>query len=404
MNILIAVGDVPATSGMPGSPRLWNLCRQLATRHRLFLAVRGESEERWRSFRRDPEVSRVFADVVRLPEEPRPSWWGRQHHRLRAACYLSSQYRNPAYHRRLRRLLSEDMVAGTRADLVYVDGLSMTQYFDRRAGLPMIADVHDCFSLLFSRSARRERRRLRRLAIALEARSIARMERSLAVRYGVVITNSSVDEGALRRLMPNGRVVTIPNGVDCEYWTPGSNGHHSRRVVFTGVMDYGPNVDAAQYCADEIFPLVRASVPDAELWLVGADPSPAVRELARREGVHVTGKVDDVRPYVRAASVCVCPIRFGAGIKNKILSALAMAKPVVTTSIGLEGIDARPDRHVLRADTPGEFADAVTRVLGDERLARQLGDNGCRLVTERYSWPAQAEAFEREIAATARRA
>ncbi|PYM94873.1 MAG: hypothetical protein DME04_06380 [Candidatus Rokuibacteriota bacterium] len=400
MNILVVTGDVPATSGMPGSPRLWNLCRELSRRHRLFLAVRGESEERWQWFLQNPEVSRVFAEVTRVPLEPPIPWWGLQHHRLRGACYLETRYRNPEYHRRLERLL-EDLVAKSRADLVYVDGLSMTQYFDRRIGLPMVADVHDCFSLLFARSARAEARRLRRVALALEARSIARLERSLAKRYGVVITNSTVDEAELRRLMPAGRVVTIPNGVDCEYWAPAPNGHPSHRIVFTGVMDYGPNVDAARYCADEIFPLVRAKVPDAELWLVGADPAPEVYRLGERSGVHVTGKVDDVRPYVHEAAVCVCPIRFGAGIKNKILAAMAMAKPVVTTSVGLEGIDAKPGNDVLCADTPQAFADEVASVLTTESLARQLGENGYRLVRERYSWAAQAEAFEREFAVAA---
>jgi sugar transferase (PEP-CTERM/EpsH1 system associated) len=396
MNILVLAGDVPATSEMPGSPRLWNLCRELSARHRIFLAARGQSDERWRWLRSHPDVNQVFADVLRLPEPPMPSWFGRQHHRLRLACHLDTRYQAPEYHRRLRAAITE-MVGAQRIDLVHVDGLAMTQYVDRQSGAPLIVDLHDCLTLLYQRIARSERHWWRKPQLHLETRSIGRWERSLAEHFALVVTNSSVDEAALRRLMPAGPVVTIPNGVDCDYFTPGNKGSGSRLVVFTGVMNYGPNVDAARFCADEIFPRVRAQVPDAELWIVGADPVPDVQSLGAREGVRVTGRVADMRPHIEAAGVCVCPMRFGAGMKNKILAAMAMGKPVVSTSVGLEGIDAQLGLEVLRADAPQDFADQVVGVLTSEPLARRLAEGGHRLVTERYSWRARAEALEREI-------
>lgn len=397
MNILVLAGDVPATSDMPGSPRLFSFCRELSRHHRLCLVARGESEERWQWFLDNPEVTKVFAEVTRLPDPPPATWWGRQHHRLRLACHLSSLYRNPEYDRHLREVIRGKILGKRPADLIYVDGLAMTQYLDTRCGVPMTVDLHDCSTLLYERRARRERRWRRKLALYLETRSLARWERSLAGRFGAIITNSSVDEATLRRLAPKGRIVTIPNGVDCEYFASPQNGHGSRRIVFTGVMNYGPNEDAARYCADEIFPLVRAKVPDAEFWVVGADPGPGVLGLGGRNGIHVTGKVDDIRPHMQAAGVCVCPIRYGAGIKNKVLAAMAMGKPVVSTSVGLEGIEARPGHHVLRADTPREFADEVVRVLTSEGLARRLGESGYRLVKEGYSWTAMAASLDRTL-------
>ncbi len=402
MNILVLAGDVPATSEMPGSPRLFSLCRELPRQHRLFLVARGESEERWRGFLENSEVAEVFAEVTRLPDPPPATWRGRQHHRLRLASHLSTLYRNPEYHRRLREVIGEE-IARRRADLVYVDGLTMTQYLDRRDGVSMTVDLHDCSTLLYERTARRERRWWRKPVLYLETRSIARWEGSLAERFGVIITNSTVDEAALRRLAPRGRIVTIPNGVDCEYFASAQNGHGSRRIVFTGVMNYGPNADAAQYCADEIFPRVRAKVPDAEFWVVGADPGAEVRSLSGRNGIHVTGRVADIRPHIQAAGVCVCPMRYGAGMKNKILAAMAMGKPVVSTSVGLEGIEARPGYDVLRADTPREFADEVASVLTTEGLAQRLGESGYRLVKERYSWTARAESLERTLRTVAAR-
>lgn len=397
MNILVVTGDVPATSGMPGSPRLFNLCRELSSHHRMFLVARGGSEERWRWFSENSEATKVFAKLTRLPDPPPFTWRGQQHHRLRQACTFSTLYRTPEYHQRIREAIGEEILRKKPADLVYVDGLPMTQYLDGRYGVPMAVDLHDSFTLLYGRAARGEQRWRRKLALYLETRTIARWERSLAQRFGVIITNSTVDEEALRRLMPTGRIVTIPNGVDCEYFASTQNGYGSHRLVFTGVMNYGPNEDAVRYCADEIFPLVREKVPDAEFWVVGADPSTEVRSLSGRHGVHVTGKVADVRPYIQAAGVCVCPMRYGAGIKNKILAAMAMGKPVVSTSMGLEGIEARPGHHVLRADTPGEFAEEVASVLTTEGLARRLGESGHRLVKERYSWAAMAESLERTL-------
>lgn len=396
MKILVLAGDVPATAEMPGSPRLFSLCRELSTRHRIFLLARGESEERWRWFLENPEVTEVFAEVIRLPAPPPVTWRGRQHHRLRLASHLSTLYQNPAYHRRLRDVIGEE-IARRQVDLVYVDGLAMTQYLDRRSAVSMAVDLHDCSTLLYERTARRERRWGLKPALYLETRSIARWEGSLPDRFGVIITNSSVDEAALRRLAPNGLIVTIPNGVDCEYFASLQTGHGSRRIVFTGVMNYGPNADAAQYFADEIFPSVQEQLPDAEFWVVGADPGTEVRSLGERNGVHVTGKVVDMRPHIQEAGVCVCPVRYGAGIKNKILAAMAMGKPVVSTGLGLEGIEARPGEDVLRADTPREFADAVVSVLTSDSLARRLSESGYRLIRERYSWRAKAESLERTL-------
>ena len=396
MNILVIAGEAPATSEMPGSPRLWSLCRELARHHQLFLMARGESDERWRWFREHAETPKVFAEVIRLPDPPPATWAGKQRHRIQLASHFCTRYLTPDYHGRLSDVIGAE-IAAKRAGLVYVDSLAMTQYLDGRSGVPMAADLHDCSTLLYRRMAGHERHWRRKLALYLETWSIARWERSLANRFDVVITNSSVDEVALRRLMPGGRVVTIPNGVDCDYFASAAAPTGSRRIVFTGVMNYGPNADAAKYCAEEIFPRVREKVPDAEFWVVGADPDAAVRRLGEREGVHVTGRVADIRPHLSGAAVSVCPVRFGAGIKNKILAAMAMAKPVVSTGVGLEGVEARPGEDVLRADTPQEFADGIASVLTSESLARRLGENGYRLVKERYSWQARAESLERTL-------
>ncbi len=169
------------------------------------------------------------------------------------------------------------------------------------------------------------------------------------------------------------------------------------KLVFTGVMDYAPNEDAALHFVEDIFPLVRAKRPEVQFWIVGSDPSERVRALTRISGVHVTGKVDDVRPYVRSATVFVCPLRVGSGVKNKILAAMAMQKATVATSMSIDGLDLADNREVLLADDPQDFADKVVRLLTDQQATQQLGVNGLARVQGQYSWGAMGKELETAI-------
>jgi glycosyltransferase involved in cell wall biosynthesis len=280
----------------------------------------------------------------------------------------------------------------------------MSQYAGAAHPVPVVVDLHDSPSLLYGRLLAMERRLSKKLPLYLETRSIAGWERSLGDACDLIITNSPVDEAMVRRVARSSRTLTIPNGVDTEYFAPGADEPARNTLVFTGVMNYGPNEDAVVHFCEQIFPLIRRARPDVEFWAVGSDPSARVRGLARQSGVHVTGKVDDVRPYVRSAAVFVCPLRTGAGMKNKILAAMAMRRPVVATSLSLEGIEARPDEHVVKADGPEDFAAQVVRVLQDPRLAQRLADSAYKLAIDRYSWNARGEMLDaalRRVGSTA---
>ena len=394
MNILVLAADIPATSRMPGSPRLFSLCRVLARQHRLSLVTHCLSQERRQSFSEDPLATGVFQEVTILPDPPTPTWWHKQQHRLRLAPHFVTRYRIPDYHRAVLDVIEKRLMAPHPAELVYVDGPAMTQYAVTNHQVPVVVDLHDSHTLLYERMLAMERWPSKKLALYFETRSVARWERSLGSFCDLIITNSAVDEAVVRRLAPSSRTMTITNGVDSDYFAPGVDTWDRTKLVFTGVMDYGPNEDAVVYFCEEILPLIRRLLPDVQFWAVGPNPSPRVQALARQPGLHVTGKVDDVRPYLRSAAVFVCPLRYGAGMKNKILAAMAMRKPVVATSISLEGIEACPDEHVLMADRVEDFVAKIMSVLQDKQLARRLGDNGYRLVTERYSWNARGQILE----------
>jgi glycosyltransferase involved in cell wall biosynthesis len=272
------------------------------------------------------------------------------------------------------------------------------QYAKPFRGLPIVADIHDSLTLLQRRLVKGERRLSKKLRLYLALRGIQKLESSLHSFCDLVITNSSVDEAVIKELSPAGDTLTITNGVDMDYFAATADEPEAGdSLVFTGVMGYGPNEDAALYFGREIFPLVRANFRKADFWVVGANPSTAILALASQPGIHVTGDVDDIRPYVAKASIFVCPLRYGAGIKNKLLAAMAMGKAIIATPVSLEGIDVRPEEEVLVADSTQDFVRQIGRLLSDKELSRRLGERGRNLVRDRYSWRSRGEVLESRL-------
>lgn len=214
-----------------------------------------------------------------------------------------------------------------------------------------------------------------------EPRYAARFDRCIAV--------SEPDRRALIAANPKLQVDVVPNGVDTKGYQPLPINGSSSALLFIGMMGYAPCVDAAQFLTAEILPRVRRAVPDAQLWLVGTDPSPAVRQL-QGNGVHVTGTVSDVVPYYRRCALAVVPLRAGGGTRLKILEAMALNRPVVATTIGSEGLDVVDGEHLLNADGAEAFAAQVVRLLQDRSLSERLARNARQLVVEHYDWDAIA--------------
>ncbi|MBI4497829.1 MAG: glycosyltransferase [Chloroflexi bacterium] len=198
-----------------------------------------------------------------------------------------------------------------------------------------------------------------------------------------------------RPLAPGGKVALVPHGVDTARYRPPSEPvpGHAPELLFTGTMDYRPNVDAITWFCTHVLPRVRERVPDVRLTIVGRDPTAAVRALAG-PSVTVTGAVTDDLPYFQRASAFVLPMRYGGGVRLKLLQALACGLPVVSTPLGTDGVAACHGEHLLLAERPEEFAQAVVRVLADPALAARLGRSGRALVAERYTWEAAASLVE----------
>lgn len=402
MKILVIGVDVPASASMPGSPRLFSLCRELAARHRLTLLTLKRSEERYRSFLADPMTAGVFEEMHALPPLPEASWSGRQMHRLRRGAFFLTRFRAPEYYRQQCQRVRDLYVRGG-FDAIFADGLASAQYVEgANLGSPAVIDLHDCLTLLFQRTQQLEARWLPRLQLYAETRSIARVERSLHRTFDTVITNSEVDEAFLRQLNPDTNTLTIGNGVDGDFFRASDVEVDPTKLVFTGVMNYGPNEDAAVFFAETVLPMIHRRHPEMQFWVVGKDPGPKVQGLASSH-VRVTGSVPDVRPYVQSAAIFVSPLRYGTGIKNKLLAALAMRKPVVATTRTVEGLALRDGQDVLVADDPADFAAKVVQLLENPALAKQLAESGHAFVRERYSWESSALALENALVAAVER-
>jgi sugar transferase (PEP-CTERM/EpsH1 system associated) len=203
------------------------------------------------------------------------------------------------------------------------------------------------------------------------------------------------------------RLHAVNNGVDTDYFSPERPYENpfpagTRALVFTGAMDYWPNIDAVTGFAATLMPRIRSSFPDASFWIVGSNPSVAVRELASQPGINVTGRVPDVRPYLAHAAAVVAPLRIARGIQNKVLEAMAMARAVIATPQAAEGIEAQPGRDLLVPPTPEAFIEAVAQALrGDAQAA--MGAQARSYVLATYHWQKSLYKLDLILDGTARR-
>src|SRR5712664_1189716 len=350
---------------------------------------------------------RAYCEEVVLV--PARAWQGPRKRLLQLRSLLSTRSFERGFHDlpALRRAL--DSLLSRRAfDVVNVafPFLALRRLAKAPPGRPpprLLLDEHNIEFDLARQQTGNELGAARRIYNSINWRKIRREELEVWRRFDGVTFCSTQDEARARALVPEVRSAVIPNAVDPEYFRPRPDDPPAdgRTVIFFGAINYFPNVDGLLYLLREVWPRVAQSHPRARLQIVGQHPT---KEILAFQGpsVEVLGRVDDVRPHLARAAVSVVPLRIGGGTRFKVLETMAMARPVVSTSLGAEGIDAEPGRHLLLADDAASFAAAVGRLLDDAQLGARLGGEGRALVERRYSWQAAAhglDLFFRELLA-----
>jgi sugar transferase (PEP-CTERM/EpsH1 system associated) len=296
-------------------------------------------------------------------------------------------YRDAQLSAWVRDLAQERPLAG-----VFVYSSSMAQYAAQLtlpAGVPRILDLCDVDSDKWRQYAKGRSGPLRWL-YAREGRLLEVAERRYAGQFDWTLVIADVEAELMRSIAPESgdRIRVLPNGVDTEYFDPARDWPcpfpaGSWPVVFTGAMDYHPNVDGVKWCAAEVLPRVRAQVPEASFWIVGSNPADEVRALERSGEVTVTGRVPDVRPYLAHAAVVVAPLRIARGVQNKVLEAMAMARPVVSTPQAAQGLGASTAALTIGADAQA-FADGVVKILTGP--AQRAVTEARRMTMDHFCW------------------
>jgi polysaccharide biosynthesis protein PslH len=383
MNILWVSPFLPKTDAAhAGGRALAQWIEWTAARHRVTLLCRIEPSER-----ADAEAWRPRLAGVHLQEFARPGG-------ALATARIAASYA------RLGRAANRLLSAGG-FDLVHVE------YLESGLGLAGALPV-PTLAVAIDELARPARHRLQlargaraRLGAWVYWRAISRLQRRICRKFDRILTMSEHDRRSLLASVPGLSVGVLPLPIGIDPARAATTPRETATLLFVGAMYRDANVDAIEHFCREILPRVRAEIPAATLTIAGGDPTPDVRKLTETPGVRVTGFVEALEPYYGAATVFVAPLRIAGGIAGKTLDALAAGCPVVTTTLGNDGLGATPGQHLLVADTPAEFAAAVVRLLRDPAQRQGLGSAAARFALERHGPEVSAAALEREHVAVA---
>ncbi len=390
--LLVVCPEAPSPPTWGFALRVHHLVTQLAQRHRVTLIAYGTADDGrdWDGLRRTlDEVHRVT---------PPPALRSRRRYQLASLGGRSSFHLNALHSDAMQRELDR-IAAGGSFDIIQVESSQM-MCFEFPGHTPVVLDEHNIEYQLLDRVARIEASAARRLFGRVEAAKVRREERRAWRLADGCVATSVLDQAVIREARPELPTAVVPNAVDTEYFRPDSEPADPDGIVFVASLNYRPNADAVAWFTASVLPRIRRHRPSAVLTVVGKGEPAPLRRLSA-SGVVVTGAVGDVRPFLQRASVVIAPLRVGGGTRLKVLEGLSMAKPVVATSLGAEGLDVTSGEHLLLTDGSEAMADAILGLLADPALGSRLGSAGRSLVVERYGWAgaaARLDAFHAEVA------
>ena len=392
MNLLFLTPSIPHPSTQGADIRNWGLISSLSKNHRVSLVTFASQSD---------DISKELSkccSTIKITKTPERSMLQRMSTMfLSKKPDISVRLKSAEYSINLHDVLSNETL-----DLIQIEGLEMgtylneiLDYYHNKAQRPIIIyDAHNAETIIQRRAIRSDISKPKRWPTALysivQLRRIREFEIEICSNSDAVICVSHEDCTALKKLFPRLNPTILPNGIFLSDY-PETTKHAKitpPTLVFSGKMDYRPNIDAADWFANEVFPRIRNMHDEVKFLIVGQSPTRQVLNLAKRPGITVTGSVDDIRPYIAAATVCVVPLRMGGGTRFKILEAMALSKPVVSTTIGAEGFPVTDGKEILIADNPQDLVRAIDSLLCQKDNRVLLGKAGRTFVSNNYRWKA----------------
>ena len=387
MRILYVLPYVPSLIRV----RPYNFVRELTTRHEVTLLATGSANQLQDLGTLLGRCESINLVPLRLRASLRNCAVAAVHGDPLQAAYCHSS----ALVRRLDALLR-----ARHFDVVHVEHLRAA--YVRTAipsHIPSVFDSVDCISLLQQRTLRSSHSFRQRVLAMVELARTRRYEARLIRRFDSVLASSARDATALEALAPGAHVRVVGNGVDLDYFQPLVGPPDDQTIVFSGKMSYHANVSAVMHFVRDVLPRVHATHPRVRFVVVGSRPPTSIMALARDPSVVVTGHLRDIRPQLGRATLAVCPVTVKVGVQNKILEAMAMGVPVVSSRLGVEGLAVRPELEVLVGDDPAHFATQVNRLLDAPELRHRLARAGRQHVEDNHRWDTLTRLVENSYAA-----
>ena len=391
MKMLWITSEIPYPPNRGYPMRIYNLLRRLSLEHEIYLFTLKRFDEQIQNI----EPLKEICKEVGFTELQKSRAWSRP------LDFFSFLIRGipPEFRFYLTPAIRSDLlnfIKGKKFDIVEIEDLQLALWRDlllEHLDAKTVLDFQDIYFHKFGRIYRLEKKLARRLRIWLHSRILKKWEPEYSGRFDLCLTISDLDKKLLQDANPRIHAETLSNGIELDEYqiTPIQN--PVPRLLYIGNMNYLPNIDAVTYFVEQIFPYVRQQIPSVEFHIVGNNAPPSVWALAGKD-VLVTGEVFDVQPYYQNCWISVVPLRAGGGIRNKILEAMALGRPTVSTSIGCEGLKVTHEKDILISDDPHEFAEHVVRLIKDDELRSRLIENGRKTVEAHYNWDVIARRAE----------
>ena len=307
---------------------------------------------------------------------------------LQSKPYVVSKYSSRAMARSV-----EHLYHAMQPDLIICDFLQSCEALRYIPHAPFVLFQHNVEAIIFEQMASRATHFWERAFHSLQGWRLRRYERKMCRRATRVFTVSEIDCRDFAEQYDVHHCDVVPTGVDTDYYQPSASPPRTNNIVFSGSMDWIANQDAVQYFVRDILPLVRKEIPDVMFSVVGRNPPPEIRKLGEAHHIHITGNVDDIRPFLRAAKVYVAPMRMGSGTRLKLFEAMAMGKAIVSTSSGAAGLPVHYGKNIVFADTPERFAQQVIELMRDHYWRELVEQNARALVEKHHSWKQVGQVF-----------